>query len=219
MRLVMLPLAAIFCLARAGAAPAQATLRYEFDPAQSRLYVVTHRTGLLSFLGHEHAILVRRWSGFVCTAQSTPMDGYGALVADARSLEIDTDSARALAGLGGGPSERQLRTIRAKLVDSEHLAIERYPEIRLDSLVVMQRANDQWLADGMLTIRGVAKPVRIPFTIASPDSAALRFTGNITIRQSHFGLKPESIAGVVRVSDPVDIHFDLTAKAASQSCN
>ncbi|HET9439452.1 MAG TPA: YceI family protein, partial [Longimicrobiales bacterium] len=100
-----------------------------------------------------------------------------------------------------------------------HLATERYAAIRLDSLTVTQRANEQWLADGVLTIRAITKPVRIPFAIASPDSATLRFTGHVTIRQSDFGIKPESIAGVVRVSDPVDIHFDLVAKATSQPCN
>lgn len=209
----------LFCLS-AGQAAAQSPARqYDFVPAESRIYVVTHRTGLLSFLGHEHAILVRDWAGELCWREDSPAGGRGAVRADARSLVIDSDSARALAGLGGGPSEGQLRTIRKKLVDAEHLSTELYPTIRLDSLVVAEGAAGGGEAQGLLTIRGVTRPVRVPFTAAPGGGATLRLTGTLQVRQSEFGIRPESIAGVVRVSDRVDIHFDLAAVPTARPCS
>jgi polyisoprenoid-binding protein YceI len=180
--------------------------------------VVTHRSGLLSFLGHEHAVLVPDWSGELCWSEDPPARGRGALRADARTLVIDSDSARSLAGLGGGPSAGQLRTIRRKLVDADHLAIEQYPSILLDSMVVVQGEADGWVAAGLLTIRGVARPVRVPFTVARPDGGSLRLSGTLPVLQSAFGIRPESIAGVVRVSDRVDIHFDLVAVPSNRAC-
>ena len=46
----------------------------------------------------------------------------------------------------------------------------------------------------------------------------LNVRGTLTVRQSDFGTKPESIAGVVKVSDPVDIRFKLVALPTEDSC-
>jgi polyisoprenoid-binding protein YceI len=202
----------------ADCAAAQSARQYDFVPAESRIYVVTHRSGLLSFLGHEHAVLVQDWSGELCWTEDSPARGRGALRADARTLVIDSDSARAIAGLGGGPSAGQLRTIRRKLIDADHLATEQYPSIALDSVIVVTTGSDRWVAEGLLTIRGVTRPVRVPFTVGQSDGAALRLSGTLPVLQSAFGIRPESIAGVVRVSDRVDIHFELVAVSSNRAC-
>ena len=213
-------IAALVCLvAGATGVEAQAAPRwYEFSREASVIYVVTHRSGLLSFLGHEHAIAVKDWAGGVCWTAGSPAGAYGWLSADSRTLEIDTDSARALADLGGGPSAGQLRGIRRKFQDSHHLASEQYPQITLDSLVVRERAQDRWVAEGRLTIRDRTRPVEITFLVLEPDSASVQLRGTLEVKQSDFGIRPESIAGIVRVTDTVDIHFDLLARAGSARC-
>lgn len=191
---------------------------YELSPAESTVYVVTHRGGVLSFLGHDHAILVRDLAGGVCWAPGHPDGAYGEVAAESAKLEIDTDSARALAGLGGGPSGGQLREIRRKVVDARHLDAPHYPQIRLDSLRVRDPAGPQWVAHGLLTIRDRTRPVEIAFDVLEADSASIRVSGTLGVRQSDFGIRPESIIGVVRVKDEVDIHFDLVARAGPDSC-
>lgn len=205
-------------VAYASPAEAQAAPRwYEFSPGESTVYVVTHRGGLLSFLGHEHAILVRDLAGGVCRTE-TPAGAWGYVSADARTLEIYTDLARQLAQLEGKPSAGQLRAIREKFQDAAHLASEEYPRIVLDSLVVRDGAGPRWIADGVLTIRGQTRPVEIAFDVPAWDSARLRLHGMLAVKQSDFGIRPESIAGVVRVKDVVHIHFDLAATQAVGSC-
>lgn len=211
---------ALVCLVvGASGVETQATPRwYEFSRDASAIYVVTHRSGILSFLGHEHAIAVKDWTGGVCWAAGSPADAYGHLSANSRTLEIDTDSARALARLGGGPSAGQLRGIRQKFLDSRHLASEQYPQITLERLIVRAGAKNRWVAQGLLTIRDHTRPVEIAFQVLEPDSASVHLSGTLGVKQSDFGIQPESIAGVVRVKDTVDIHFDLIARAGSEPC-
>jgi len=191
---------------------------YGLDAGASHVYVVTHRTGLLSFLGHEHAILVSDWTGGVCWSPDTPIGGRGWIRADARTLTIDSDSGRALAGLGSGPSPGQVRSIQRKMLDADHLDVVGYPEISLDSLAVVRSEGDRLEARGVLQLHGVSRPVEVSLRAAPAEAAAFRLTGVLTISQRAFGIEPESIAGVVKASDKVDIHFDLLATRAAGEC-
>ena len=63
----------VLCLAVAGmgGSGGQETLRsYVVDPERSSLFLVTHKAGLLSFLGHEHAIVPGEWRAELCLAES-----------------------------------------------------------------------------------------------------------------------------------------------------
>ena len=97
---------AVLCLAVAGTGRSggQEMLRsYVVDHERSSLFLVTHRAGLLSFFGHKHAIVPGEWRAELCLAEPIPRSAHGKVVIQSRSLAIDTDSARALAGLGSGP--------------------------------------------------------------------------------------------------------------------
>lgn len=214
--LAFLPLFLFTC---EGGLQAQTELRrYEFDPARSQLYVVTHRSGLLSFLGHEHVIVPPEWSGTACWTPETPKDAHASVTVDARTLVIDSDSGRAMAGLGRGLSPDQVRTIQRKLLDAEHLDVATYPELRLEIAGVNLAGADRLEAQGRLTIRGVTREVRFPVEVAGAEGDGFGVAGVLTVRQSDFGIRPESIAGVVRVSDQVGIHFNLAAAPTGETC-
>jgi polyisoprenoid-binding protein YceI len=69
---------------------------------------------------------------------------------------------------------------------------------------------------GTLTIKGASREVEIPVTVQRRPNEELWFTGNLTFRQSSFGIRPESIAGVVKVADNVDMHVRLLARPADR---
>jgi hypothetical protein len=197
---------------------APATLVYHsFDAQQSTIHVVTRRSGLLSFLGHDHAILAREWHGQLCAA--TPFDGRGrariSVVSD--SLEIDSDSARALAGLGRGPSSDQRRKLQVTMLDQDHIDAAGHPEIVLEITNPVGAADAALSVSGQLTIRGVTEAVSVPLRIVAIPGA-LRFVGVARVAQRSFGIRPESIGGVVRVADTVEIHFDLVAEPTLERC-
>ena len=210
--------AATVMLAMATMVDAQSLQQYQFDAAQSQLHAVTHRRGILAgVFGHEHAIVPSSWSGKFCWAPDAPHNGNGSVNIDARSLVIDSDEGRKQAGLGGGPSPGQVRNLQTKLLDDQHLAVERHPEILLDITSVNNVDGDRLDVKGRLTLKGITRDVAFPLRII-PAGTNLQLSGTLTIRQREFGIKPESIAGVVKVADPVDIKFRLVGVPTGGSC-
>ena len=188
------------------------------DSTASHIYAVTHRTGLLSFLGHEHVITAPRWSGELCVHRTSPAESYARFVIDARALIIDGDSARRLAGLGRGPSANQRADIQAKMLDARHLNVREFPEMLFESKRV---TTDDWQTlqvQGRLTIRGVAQDLAFPATLEQQADGRIGFSAVLKVKQSAFGIKPESIAGVVKVADQVDLHIRLVADSRSENC-
>jgi polyisoprenoid-binding protein YceI len=188
------------------------------DDAASRIFVVTHRTGLLSFLGHEHAILAQKWTADVCLDEPTHTASRATLSIDARALDIDADSARALAGLGGGPSDKQRTQIYAKLHNAKGLATGEYPEIRFETVSVAHAGTGKLRIRGRMTIKGVTRDIELPVTVGQHDSGQILFSAKTSFRQSDFGIRPESIAGVVKVADLVDLHVSIVGRPVVARC-
>jgi polyisoprenoid-binding protein YceI len=194
---------------------AQRTARMlDVDVASSRIYVVTHRSGLLSFLGHEHAILSSDWNASLCWDAPTHAGSNAQFSVDATTLTIDADSARQLAGLGGGPSTAQRARIHTKMQRS--LAVTDHKTISFVSDSVRTRAGRLTLF-GRLTIKGKTNPIDMPITVDANDSR-ISFVGHTTFRQSAFGIQPESIAGVVKVADRADLHVRLHTTLSPSGC-
>ena len=208
----------LILLVHAATSAAQRTpVALQADAAASRIYVITHRTGLLKFLGHEHAILAHKWSADLCWDESTQAATRATFVVDARTLDIDADSARALAGIGKGPSPQQRAQIQTKLHDEKNLATTRFPELRFESTAVTANGTGRLRVRGRLTIRGVTREIELPVTVEQ-RADDLWFNGSVTFRQSQFGISPESIAGVVKVADPVDLYVRIAAKPTGSGC-
>ncbi len=215
---------AIVCVALAsaiGALPRAAqttTHTYVVRRDASSLYVVTHRAGLLSFLGHEHAIVPLDWSARLCLADPVGSGSSGSLAINSASLVVDSDSARALAGLGGGPGADDRRDIQAKMLDADHLDAEAFPEILLELTVMESTDSNPIVAEGTLDLHGTERGVRVPVTVEPAADGTLRLSGTLRIRQRDFGIEPESRAGVVKVSNDVDLHFSISAEATDAPC-
>ncbi len=191
---------------------------YELDRAASSIVIVTGRSGLLSFLGHEHAILPEEWRAAFCLTDPLSRDMHGSIVVATPSLVIDSDSARALAGLGGGPGADDVREMQRKLLDAERLHADRYPEARIEADSVLVRKDGGLIVDGRITLRGITRPVRFELDVAAVEGGAYRFAGTLRVRQRDFGIQPESVAGVVRVSNDVDLRAVLVVRPTGRSC-
>lgn len=196
----------------------RALYEYVVETERSSLVVVTHKGGLLSFLGHDHAIVPTSWSADLCLGDPVPTAAHGNIRIETASLVIDSDSARALAGLGGGPGADDVRRIQRTLLDADHLAAADHPSITLEIDSTERPDADTLIAWARLTIRGHTQPVAIPVEAEATTPGTIRLSGTFRIRQSDFGLDPESIAGVVEVADEVDLRFDLVAEATARAC-
>ena len=173
---------------------------------------------MLSFFGHEHAIVPGEWRAEMCLAEPIPRSAHGKVVIQSRSLVIDSDSARALAGLGGGPGEDDVLEIQRKMLDAEHLDAQAYPEIVLTIDSVASDRESSLVGYGRFTLHGITRDVSVPMRIESPNDGTTRLSGVLRVRQRDFGIEPESTAGLVKVSNDVDLHFLLVAVPTDQPC-
>lgn len=219
MSALLMLLHTLFALTAPSRSVAPATLQgYEVDRAASQLYVIVHRAGLFSFLGHEHAIVPRDWSASLCLADPVPEGAHGVLTLRTGTLVIDSDSARSLAHLEGGPGDEDRQDIQRRMLDADHLDVDRYPDVRLDVVANAPQGDGRVPVTGTLTLHGVTRNVDFPVLVQGGLGGPLVLRGTVRIRQRDFGIEPESRAGLVKVANEVDLLFLLLAEPAGSAC-
>lgn len=193
---------------------------YVVDRAASRLYIVVHKAGLLSFMGHDHAIVPTEWTAELCLSDPISRGARASVTIQTGSLVLDSDSARALADMGAGPNEAERRDIQSRMLDSTNLAAERYPEVRLDVHATDSTGGqDRAAVEGSITLRGITHDVAFPVHVDRGDERELLLSGSLRIGMRDFGMAPESRAGLVKVSNDVDLHFAVVAARTERPCH
>lgn len=183
---------------------------YSVDPGGSWVVAVTETAGLAGFLGHRHSILVTDWSADVEWRPEAPAASRATVTVPTASLRIDTERGTALAGLDDRPSPEDVAEIQDKMLSAENLAAAGHPELRLEVTAVEPRGGGL-RASGRLTVRGRTVPVRFPVAVEESGGGAV-FSGTFTVKQTDFGIEPESIAGLVKVADPVEVRFRIALR-------
>lgn len=195
---------------------------YVVDHDASTLYVVVHRAGLLSFLGHEHAVVPGEWSAELCLGDPMPAEAHATLAVKTASLVIDSDSARALAGLGDGPSAEDREDIQQRMLGPTNLDADDFPEIRLElhgtEDADADAAEQRVTVAGTITLRGTSRDVELPVDVRHTEEGGVVLSGVLRIHLRDFGIEPESRVGLVKVSNDVDLHVEIAASPTGQSC-
>ena len=175
------------------------------DRAGSRAVIDVGKSGAFSFLaGHTHEV-------------TAPIDGTLEIDPDdlARSqVRLDIDAA-ALTVTGKGDPPADVPKVQKVMLSDQVLDVERYPRIVFRSTAIAVKAQSRPSVDlvvtGALTLHGVTRPLAVPVHAELTD-AALTATGQFAVKQSEFGMKPVSVAGVVAVKDTLGIAFKITAR-------
>jgi polyisoprenoid-binding protein YceI len=89
------------------------------------------------------------------------------------------------------------------MLGPEVLDSDQHPEIVFKSTTAESTGEGRWTLHGNLTLRGQTRPVTVQVTLKDGH-----FTGEATVKQTDFGIKPLGKAGV-RAKDEVAIHFDV----------
>ena len=78
------------------------------------------------------------------------------------------------------------------LRSADYFDAERYPEMTFRSTRIERRGNEQFVATGDFTLRGVTRQITIPFTlrgaVADPRGARFGIEANTTINRQDFGV-------------------------------
>jgi polyisoprenoid-binding protein YceI len=187
---------------------AQAPARsYAIDASQSTFTVFVGKAGLFSAFGHNHTIAVKSFSG----RAHVPAEGLSQA-----SLEFEVET-KSLTVADKGISEKERSEIQ-QAMETEVLEVARFPTISFRSVSVANLkpagAGHSLTLHGDLTLHGVTKRIAVPVTITlTPEQ--LRASGEVTIKQTDFGIKPYSAGlGTVKVKNELKLSFAITAKAA-----
>jgi polyisoprenoid-binding protein YceI len=162
-----------------------------FGPDNAHLTIRTARTGAASKAGHDLLIEVGSWQATL----DSDADPALTLTADARSLRV-------LEGTGGvkGLDDGDKANI-AKTIDDEVL---KGCSIEFRSSHVDHRPDGTLAVTGELELGGRRGPVE--FDLTNRDG---RLTGEATVKQTVFGIKPYSaLFGTLKVADEVRVAIE-----------
>ena len=197
---------ALSALLLASAAPAAATgATYAIVESKSSVQIHVGKSGLLSFAGHKHEVQAPV-SGTV-TADPANLAGS--------SVELAFPSARLRVVPDGEPSGDAPK-VEEVMHGPAVLDAIRFPEIRFRSKTVGGRSLSTGSYDlnlvGELSLRGVTREITVPVTVTL-EGRALTATGQATLRQDQFGMKPVSAGGgTVKVANAIRIDFKIVAE-------
>jgi polyisoprenoid-binding protein YceI len=191
-----------------GTLPLQAaTRRFQVDQEKSRVVVHVGRAGLLSFAGHEHEVLALRFSGEVTV--------------DPETLGASSVQLRFEAG-GLGVSERgeppgDAAKVQARMLGPDVLDVLRFPAILFEGAGPSGRQAGPpgvWELElaGQLRVRNVVRSLRLPVRVEL-EQDRMTARGQVELRQSDFGIRPVSVAGVVKVEDRLRVDYIIVASA------
>jgi polyisoprenoid-binding protein YceI len=185
------------------AAPEGTVIQYAIDRKKSSLTVRAFATGLLSSLGHNPTISAPGLDGEILFNPSSLEQSSFRLVVDAASLAATNDI-----------STKDLNEINRRMQE-EVLESDAYPEIVFESsrISASKTGEGQYWGNinGELTLHGVKHNQSITVRL-SVDADRLRATGEFSIRQSDYEIRPVSaVGGAIKLKDELKFSFDISA--------
>jgi len=184
---------------------------FRVDGERSHLAVRLYRDGVGSALAHDHVVEATEIAGTVEYDAARPETSAIVIEVRTPSLRVDEPAARRRLGVEGDLSDTQRADVAKAMRSAEQLDVLQYPTIRFVSTRVQPRGEGRLQIDGRLTIRGVAREIVFPATIAQ-ESGAIRGRATLTFLQSSFGYRPyRALLGAIRNKDEATLHVDLVA--------
>jgi len=170
--------------------------------AASRFDVKTGKAGLFGFLGHDHVIHARAFSGRVVYYPGTPASSHVAITVPAESLDVLTP-----------PDTEEIRKVTAAM-RTEVLQVDRFPEMTFASRSVAP-TDSGFHIELEVTMHGAARDVPVDLNVEM-RADTLRAAGTFSVKQTDFGMRPfrGGPGGSVKVADRVTFDFEAVAVRA-----
>jgi polyisoprenoid-binding protein YceI len=188
---------------------ARSLVHFVVDAKRSRFTVQAFASGILSAMGHNPTIGIRTFSG---EADFDPdaLEASGlSLTIQAASLNVQDDV-----------SDKDRREIE-RMMKGDVLEVAKFPEIRYEapsgSVTKLGDALYSASLNGALNFHGVTRnqPVSVRIILMGE---MLRASGEFTLRQSDYQIKPVSVAGgALKLKDEVKFSFEMVAHRQEQA--
>jgi polyisoprenoid-binding protein YceI len=179
--------------------------RYRLLPEESRFTVQAFAEGLFSAFGHDPVILIRDFAGEVQFLPDTYANASLQLSVAPQSFQV-----------GNEVKEKDRRDIE-RTMREEVLETTRYPEIvfRSNNISVNRLAEGRCAVRivGDLSLHGTTQKNLWISAEASLTPDSLRATGNFSLKQTEFGIKPYSAAGgTIKLKNELKFTFEIVGR-------
>jgi polyisoprenoid-binding protein YceI len=177
---------------------------YVIDPKAGRFTVQAFVSGVLSAMGHNPTIGIRKFSGAVDFNPEDLKGGGFKLSIQASSLSVQDDI-----------SDKDRREIE-RLMNEQVLEVATYPEIVYEASIISITKLEETLfaaaLNGNLSFHGVTHNQPLTARIAM-FGEMLRASGEFTLRQSDYRVKPVSVmGGALKLKDELKFSFEMVAR-------
>ena len=98
------------------------------------------------------------------------------------------------------------------LPGKDWFATASFPQAEFTSSHIVKTAEHQYAATGMLTLRGIAKEVTLPFTL-TPEGTQTRAEGSVVLNRHDYQIGGGQWASDAWIAYPVTVHYRLLASA------
>ncbi|HUN62352.1 MAG TPA: YceI family protein [Candidatus Sulfotelmatobacter sp.] len=179
-------------------------MKFQIDRAVSRFTVQAFATGLLSSFGHSPRVAIRDYEVEIQCIPETYEKAFVRVTVQTGEMEILDEMKR-------DDRARMEQEMYDKVLDVRHHPAALYESNRI---TIQKLAPDALTAgvDGELSFHGVTQPLPLQANI-TVIGTTLRISGNFTLRQSDYDIKPVSVAaGALRLKDELKFTFDLVAR-------
>jgi|SRR5665213_2466267 len=178
--------------------------KFLIDTSGSKFTVQAFSAGLLSSFGHNPIIAIRDFDGQIRIDRETLQDGH--MRVDVHTKRMDLVD--------------QMKSDDRKKLEQEMYAnvlnVDQFPTASFESkeISVQKLGGDLAMAhvEGQLAFHGVTRAFPIDARVTRMGTM-LRISGQCTLRQSDFGIKPVSFAGgALKLKDELKFSFELVAR-------
>jgi hypothetical protein len=162
----------------------------KIDTQRSLLTIHVGKAGFFSAAGHEHWVRAPFSEGTFSAV--TP--AHVAFRVAAKMMTVMPDDK-----LSAEKQAEVQRTMQTEVLESD-----KYPEISFRSTKVDQLQTDHWLVTGDLSLHGQTRPIQVDVKRANGS-----YAGSGKLKQTDFGIRPVTVAGLVKVKNELDIVFKV----------
>ena len=179
-------------------------VKYAIDPSGSRFTVQAFAAGLLSAFGHNPTIGLSDYDGVIQFAPDTFENASVRITVRTNAMEVMDEMK--------GDDRRKLE----QTMNDQVLEPDRYPTATFESKrVTVQKLNGDLASAqvvGDLSFHGVTQSLALDGRVTG-SGTMMRVSGDFTLRQSDFGIKPVAFAGgALKLKDEVKFHFELVVR-------
>lgn len=184
-------------------------VRYVIETSSSRFKVQAFATGMLSAFGHNPKIGMRDYEGEIRFEPETYDKAMVRVTVRTGAMEVLDEM-----------KSDDRKKLEQKMYE-EVLEVQRFQTASFESkqITVQKLSDDLLLAQvtGELSFHGVTQNHSFDARVTRMG-AMLRISGEFSLRQAHYGIRPVSFAGgALRLKDEIKFNFELLARMQEES--